>query len=470
MASELRDSRDFQPDEDSEQGFDFPTFLLDPLAVLQRRWRWMLPAFVVGLVGTFFVVAQMPPVFAATAKVLISKQQIPIEFVRPTVVDDPLANINAIVGQTMSKSSLIRIIEQFDLYPNVGEDSEDPTSSKVALVRANTEIQPATRQGQQGESLVYDIIFVHGDPEKAAGVANALSALMIEESIERRGANARRTTEFLRKNLQDDERELEAASRAVSDFRRAHRGTLPTELETSLRKVDTLSDRRESISARIASTENMITTLAASGQKSHSETLLEDLRRQLARETAANTDEHPNVIALRQQIARLEEVVGSEGGRGSDHQTRVQIDSERREIAHLREQLAATDLEITALNERIDQIPKVAEELAILEQKESAQRESHREAMRKVSEAQIAENLELEQQGSRVTMLDHASVPDTPERNRLKYLLAGLLASIAMSVGLGFLLEIVDPIVVDLRQLEAAAGGRSLGAIPRVAA
>jgi len=74
VASELRDSRDFQPDEDSEQGFDFPTFLLDPLAVLQRRWRWMLPAFVVGLVGTFFVVAQMPPVFAATAKVLISKQ------------------------------------------------------------------------------------------------------------------------------------------------------------------------------------------------------------------------------------------------------------------------------------------------------------------------------------------------------------------------------------------------------------
>lgn len=467
MSADGPDPRWADADED---GFEVPPFLLDPLGVLRRRWPWMLPVLLLGLVATVIAVAMRAPYFAATAKLLISKQQIPVEFVRPTVVDDPLANINAMVGEGLSRQSLVDILDRLAVYPQEGGGEVVPLVERIARMRSAITIAPASSQGQ-GESLVYDVTFMHPDPEKAAAVANALAAVMMEASIERRGAHARRTTEFLKRNLAEDERELEEASRLVSDYRRKHRGTLPSELETSLRKLDMLAERRESISARIAASENMIATLAGAGRQTKSENgiLLDELRRQLAAATAAYTDEHPNVIALRERVARMQEVVRREGsGLGADPDVRMRIASERRNVEQLQSQIVSIEEEIAELDARVDQIPKIAEELAILEQKERAQQEAHLSSLRKVAEAEIAENLETAQQGSRVSLLDSAQVPTQPERNRLKYLLFGLAFSLALSVGVGVLFELLDPVVVDLRQIEGAMGRPALGAMPNM--
>ena len=64
---------------------------------------------------------------------------------------------------------------------------------------------------------------------------------------------------------------------------------------------------------------------------------------QLAREIAIHTDEHPNVIALRDRIARL-----AESPKRPLRERRRILDDERREIARLREQRAQVDAELAA--------------------------------------------------------------------------------------------------------------------------
>ena len=89
---------------------------LDPLGVLKRRWLWMVLALVVGLVATGVFVAQLQPVYESRAKVVITSQQIPEDFVRSTVRQDSFSNINALVGEVLSNHNVQALIEKYELY------------------------------------------------------------------------------------------------------------------------------------------------------------------------------------------------------------------------------------------------------------------------------------------------------------------------------------------------------------------
>ena len=104
--------------------------------------------------------------------------------------------------------------------------------------------------------------------------------------------------------------------------------------------------------------------------------------------------------------------------------------------------------------------PARQEEIAALEQKTEVLRTNYLEFLHKVQEAELAENLESAQKGEHVSVLDRATVPTSPERSRQKFLAAAALLALGCGVGVGFLLEIADPVLFSARQIE----DRSVGA------
>lgn len=452
---------------DLDDALTLPAFVFDPLGVLRRRWMWMVAASVVGLAATAYVVYTSKPTYVAEASVLLTSQQIPEDFVRSTVREDAISNINAMVGKVLSRENLTRLIEEFGLFASAEPDVT--MDEKVNALRNAITVEPRgidTGRRNYQSSMIYVISYRSKDPSGAAGVANALAGLFMEGSIERRGELARLTTDFLTRQLKRDEEELRLQSQSVSEFRRAHRGELPDELDSNLRRLEMLSERAQSLSNQIAAKENRIITLESLPQtaaKTQNETLLDELRRELARQIAAHTDEHPNVVALRERVARQSEVVEAEraelGGSAI-------IAAERRDLALMQSQLAETQRMTEELTLRIDATPAVGEQLAALQQKEMVLRERYLESLHKVQEAQLAENLESAQQGAQVSILDRAHQPTSPERPRWVLAAAGIVASLGLGVGLMILLELIDPVIVDTRQLEKLADGACLGSLP----
>src|SRR4030095_14461352 len=106
---------------DQESGGQLPDFLLDPLGVGRRRWIPMALCAAVGLVATLVAVIVWKPVYLAQATVLITSQQIPKDFVRPTVEVDDLANINAMLGEALSAEKLSSLIDRLGLFPDAGK-------------------------------------------------------------------------------------------------------------------------------------------------------------------------------------------------------------------------------------------------------------------------------------------------------------------------------------------------------------
>ena len=56
----------------------------------------------------------------------------------------------------------------------------------------------------------------------------------------------------------------------------------------------------------------------------------------------------------------------------------------------------------------------------------------------------------------------------SPERSRLTFLAMALVLALGIGVGIGLLLEITDPVVFGIRQLEDRYDIPVLGSVPRI--
>lgn len=467
----------YDVDSSSPQAFDPVAHVLrvlrDPAGALRRRWIWMLVVLVLGLAGTGAFLASLDPVYAAHARVVISGQQIPQDFVRSTVSESSIENINAMAGEILSQQNLSKMIDQSQLF--TAEANKIPRNSLIDRLRNSIAIEPEqVVSAGRDQSRIYGVHVYYEDPVKAAEVANQLAGLFVDASIERRSRQAKLTTAFLARELERADGELRDINNQIAEYRRGHRGELPGDLNPTLAKLDRLASQRQALNLEISEREDRILILSGAKQEgalSESQKQLELLQQKLVAELAVHTEEHPNVIALRDQIARLEKAASGESPKDmpSDDRARaMRLASEEAELKRLREQVALIDKEISESDTRVDRIPGNEEDLNALLERAAVLRENYLEFLRKVQDAELAESLESTQQGPRVSILDRAEVPSAPTRPPLVYLVAGVLLSLGGALAAGIGIEVLDPIVLTADQLAGLCREPSLGSLPRL--
>jgi len=95
-------------------------------------------------------------------------------------------------------------------------------------------------------------------------------------------------------------------------------------------------------------------------------------------------------------------------------------------------------------------------------------RDDYTSAMRKVEQAELAENLESARQGAQVSILDNAAAPSSPKRPRWMIALGGVAGSIGFAVAVAALLELIDPVVIGASQVAKLSNKPILGTVPLV--
>jgi uncharacterized protein involved in exopolysaccharide biosynthesis len=454
------------------EGNGLTEFVRDPVGMLQRRWPWMLPALCLGLAASGIVSWSVEPGYYAEATVLLASQQLSEELVEPTVHDDALSRVDAIVGEVLASPNLTELIERHRLYPELAAETLD---NAIARVRSNTTIElgksvTRTRRGETAQ--VYLIGFEADRPELAAGVANDLANTFVAASVSARLRLHSLATDFLRRELESASNELREQSRKIAEFKQAHRGVLPSDLDANLIKLERIQQERQSLAQQIAEAEGRVVMLssAADGEASP-DTRLEALRAELRRLQTTHTEKHPDVRALQHEIASLERQIGPEAA--SSRPAPVLSRASLRETTHqtverLRSQLEETERQLADFDERVQQTPIYAEQLAALQERELILREGYFEFLRKLRDAQLAEDLQQAQQGAHASILSPARPPSHPVRAPWKYAAVGVAASVALALGLGMLLEAIDPVLVTAHQVERAGGFPVIGSVGRI--
>ena len=447
-----------------------PPFARDPIGVLRRRWRWMLATLLVGLIGTALFGVSLKPRYRAAATVMIATQEMPEEFVRSTVQEDPFERISAMVGEILARPRLVALIEKHDLFPELRESVE--MGELVTRMRENIGIEPkqgiATQQRSETARLL-SVEFESERPDAAAAVANDIATLLTEAGVRLRSHSASLTSEFMRRELTRAERELRDHDHKITEFKTRHRGELPADLDPRLQELLRLQQQRESLALQIVEIESRVAEFSTVDNSPDARLL--QLRAALNQELAVHTERHPNVVSLRRQIASLEQEIAETGAGDTDgtQPGSTPLASSRKTLRELTRQREAAEVRLLELEERVARIPERQEELEALEEKESVLQETYTDFLRKVQEAELAQTLEQAQQGARISVIERAEPPLRPTRSRTKLMAIALLASIFAACGVGILFEVMDPVLLASSDAHAVEDIPILGSVPWIA-
>jgi polysaccharide chain length determinant protein (PEP-CTERM system associated) len=471
---------------------------LSPNDMVRAVWRrrvWFVVPVLLCLAAAVVAYKMLPRKYRAFTTVLVEPQRVPADYVKPTVTTTIEERLRTIEPQIKNRDNLERIIREVGLYPELRYGGS--LGEAVNQMRRDMTIQ------LQGSTF---FIFFRGhEPLKVARAANRVAELFIESNLQLRENQAQGTSAFLESEMERTKNRLELQEARIAEFKRLNLGDLPEQRDTNLRSVEQLQtkleinvdalDKAETrkllLQTQIAEMRRYPRTTRIVGgavvpSAPEGPTRLEQLQAQLAELRARYTDRHPDVIRAQAEVEQLEKMERERPRRreepaapaamasAADARDGDDEDEAPRVDPTLKAELASVDIEIRSLKAererilgdiaavqgRLENVPRVEQELLSLTRDYDNIRKSYESLLDKRLNARLYENLEKSQQGERFTILERALPPGSPySPNRFLTLAAGLGLGMLLGFLTVLLRERTDPTYSDAESLQEAFPG-----------
>lgn len=445
----------------------------DVIGVVRRRiWLILVPMAVVGAAAALYVRA-IPNQYTSRTTIVVVPQRISESLVRDAITSSIEDRLPAIRAQVLSRTSLERIIGEFDLYPELRQ-----TYVMEEVVRRMAE--KITTDVSVSRNDAFIVGFTADDPFKAQQVAERLGQLFIDQSLSYRTSLIEVTTAFLDTQLEEKRRELQDVEQRLANYQRQHAGELPSQQMANIQHlqnanlrvqaaVDTINrarERRLTLERQIADARSEPVSLAvpaADGQPPSGSALARLAAAQqevAALEARGLRPGHPDLDAAQRRVTQLTAQVAAENRGGSDEPVASPAEATRRarladlqaQIDEIDRQIAAAQVEEERAREvvretqaRIDAAPMREAEVTALTRDYTIIEAAYRDLLTKREAARLSASLEQRQVGEQFRIVDPARLPErpsAPDRPRISAL--GLAFGLALGVALAGLFEFRD--------------------------
>jgi polysaccharide biosynthesis transport protein len=455
---------------------------LDRLVGMWNRRKWLATLVAVtALTATASIVMFLPDVYRSTVSVLVESQQVPQDFVKSTVTSAAERRVQTITQSILSRERLDSLIKRFGLYENVRAGS----SPEDLIQRMRSDISVDVKNQQQG-TIAFTISYSADDPDKAATVANTLASYFIEEDLRSRERQAGGTADFLRSQLDEIKKKLDAQEIEVSQFKETHLGELPEQREANLTTLERLNTELMLNSEKQIRTREQKAILDrqlhnADSSSSRPDAAAEKIARlsaELADLRRRYSDKYPDVVYLKEEIARLQrnitdpgQATGEAAGFPDPYVLQLQqsIKSAEAELRVLAAEEANVHKSIGVYQGRVENAPRREQQFQELSRDYSTTKEVYASLLKRYEEAKIAESMEVRQKGEQFRVLDAAIPMRTATAPRRGWL---LFVSLAFGLGLGaatiFVSELLDHSFHSLDDLREFSRVPVLACIPQI--
>lgn len=294
--------------------------------ICRRKWIIVLPLLVTMPVSAILYL-KSPKVYSAETLILVIAQRIPDNYVKSTVIATVQERLVTIRQEIFSRTRLEKVIDKYNLYADM--------LGKVPMEGIVEKMKQHIQLNMQG-SNAFTLSYQHQDPLITMQVTNTLAQLFIEENLKNREKIASNTTQFLIEEAKKLEKTLVEKEKVMSVFRAENMGKMPEDRDTNLNvinqlisEIDTLSTQLSGAESRKISLQQQLNTidpvsslLSGNGNRQASTFLsplasqLSSAREQLFALRQKYTYEHPEIKSLQREIARLENLLGSDSASG----------------------------------------------------------------------------------------------------------------------------------------------------------
>ena len=433
-----------------ERADSSPAWMINylPLILWQRRYHVLTCVVVmltVGVVAAF----GLPRTYRSTATLLVQSQDLPT-----TIVDSPTngaveQRIARIREQVLSRGDLIQLIEQNDLYP--GERRRQPLSKIIEKMRHSTSVGALSsnigqQSGTQNNTIAIAMSFDYPDPGEAQSVLQSFVSKFLTMDSQDVEDQATLTVRFLQdqaNKLQSQITDLEGQLTGLKARNGAALSSsgMPAILDTG------------SFSAQIAALQNENRQLIAQSRRpAGGNDAMASAEAALAAAQAQYSDTHPDVIAARERVKQLRQMVGSAT---PDTTLQEQIAANNSAIRQLMDQRDATMARANAAVAGSARAPAIMEQAMQLESRATNLRNQYQQVSENLLKAQNSARMATEQRAERLSLVEPANLPDRPfSPNRPLLIAAGAAAGLFLGLLVALGIEFVNRPVRSPRQLE----------------
>jgi polysaccharide chain length determinant protein (PEP-CTERM system associated) len=478
----------------------------DYVGMLRRRvWIILIPALTAPLAG-FLVSYAFPAKYTSQSVVLVEGQKVPETMVQPVVSEDITARVSTLEQQVLAESKLRPLVQR--IYP---QKSPSEVGGMIDTIRTNMAVEPvpsdllaigtSSPKGKKPNTSPFPGFYVKytaPSAREAQMICNELTTLLVDENSRQIAEAATGTSEVLNRGIEDAKNNLDGMDAKLAEFKKQHTGELPTDADNNLKILTGLNSQLEANTQTLnraqqdkSYTESILAQQVAAWKSSQSstspETLqkqLSDLQTQLLQLQSKYTDDHPDVIKTKADIAAVKKKmadINKAAASGTDDTSDKASLMEPADVRQLRLQLhqyedlitAATrdqkrlQQEIVSYQSRVSLSPAVEEEYKQLTRDYDNAQKNYEDLLAKKSSADLTVKMNNQAVGERMFPLQSADLPDKPSfPNRLFFGLGGLAAGFAIGGGIALLLELKDNSIRNERDAEAVLELPTLIAVP----
>jgi len=469
-------------EEKPEEGVNFQRYA----DVIRRRHLYFLIPFFLGWLVVWSASWVLPPVYKSGTLILVEQPSMPKDYVTPNVTDDLQTRLQSITQQILSRTRLLHIIEELNLYA----DKRGRLSPDELVERMRKDIEIELVRDARNQITSFNIYYSAHDPHVAQQVTGELTTLFISENLELRQQKSEDTTKFLEQQLETARGTLTEQEEKVRVYKDQHLGELPSQLSSNLQILTGLqsqlqneqdglnADRQQNAYLQSMLDQSRVpkgTAKSADGAPVGVPAMdqeLEKLKAQLADLSSHYTDRHPDVRKLKEQIAKTEKMRDQalaglklsagrttangkavaqspdelDSGDGSATiQLQGQLKANQIDIANKEQEIIALKAKINDYQARLNQEPVREQQFANLTRGYEQSKANYDELLKKKNSSQMATSMELMQQGEHFQMIDPPSLPLKPDfPNHLKFCGIGLGIGIALGSVIAGTTEITD--------------------------
>lgn len=454
-----------------EQKSETPNFQSYLDIVRRRHLHFLLPLFAGWLVvwGSSWV---LQPRYKSSTLILVEEPTMPKNYVEPNVSDNLQDRLQSITQQILSRTRLLTVIDNLHLYQGKGRALTP--DERVELMRKDINIE-LVRDERNNEITAFRINYLSRSASVAQQVTKQLTELFIGENLRVRQQQSQGTTEFLSHQLEDARAHLAEQEAKVRTFESSHIGALPSQQASNLQILSGLQSQlqneqdalnaarqqriylqsllQQSREARSAAASVSVSNASSNGNSSELTAIdneLARLRSQMADLSSRYTDRYPDVLKLKEQIAKTvkmrNEIAASSRGRGAEpggsseagsavSQLQSNLHANQLEIANREQSIASLKGRINEYQGRLNEEPSTEQQLAELTRGYDQSKANYDDLLKKMNASSMATSMEQMQQGERFTVLDPPSLPVKPDfPNPLKFCGIGLGVGLALGI------------------------------------
>lgn len=458
----------------------------------RRRWIGLGVAWLVAAVGAVFL-WKLPERYEANARVFVDTKSVLKPLMRDLAVEPDIDQTVGLLAKTLiTRPNVEMLMRKVKLEtPGMTQPERD-----VIVDRLQRDIKVSS----SGRDNVFNFTYRDPDAVRARVVVESLVSLFVDSDLGAKMRDTEQAREFINVQIKAHEGRLAEAETRLKDFKLKNLGMTDAGGKDYFARISSVTEELGKLTLELRAAEQSrdalrhevagetvalvpeTATQAIVIASPEIESRLDAQRRQLDELLRRYTDLHPDVVATRRLIARLEEqrqqdidakqraaAARPSAGRAESNtgaqQVKLALATAEGSVAALRVRVNDAQSRLNQLRASATRVPQVEAELAQLNRDYEVVRRNYDALVGRREQASMSEEVDS-------TRLAHFRVIDPPRTtdkpvfpNRLGLAPLVLLASLAAGIAMSFLMVQLIPTFDNARALRETLQRPILGSI-----